>query len=387
MVDIHDTLSVPSAAGDGRPIVVFHTHFERLDDGWSIASRAYARAMDMGGIDVRFASWTGREPDPEVMPEIQKFLRPPGNWNLHLFSSTLGNAVQMKPVLELLRDQPGSGKRAFQSVFERQYVEPDLAKLLDSLDGVWVQCEANQRVLEKAGVRNVKLIQFPWFDDDPHLKLEPPKEHKRFYWIGRFEPRKAPDNLIKAFMRAFKPGEAHLTLKLSPYRFPNYVSPNEVMLTELLDQKEGLHPVDNKWSRKTMSENISIVTGRLSAAEMVELHASNDVYVSASRGEGLDLPAYAAKLSGRTLLLTDSGGPMDFMTEGDVLVPQRGTVRADPAYKWGPGACYSDYDVGELTEAFRQVREGKPSGVRVPSSFHVNVAAQKFKGWVDGFVQ
>ena len=70
---------------------------------------------------------------------------------------------------------------------------------------------------------------------------------------------------------------------------------------------------------------------------MIELHGKNDVYVSASRGEGLDLPAFAAKLSGRLLAMTDSGGPRDFVNDGDILVPPCGLVTADTDYPLGEG--------------------------------------------------
>ena len=148
-----------------------------------------------------------------------------------------------------------TGPQAYHCVFERQYLEPKLVEALNLLDGVWAQCSANQDVLIKHGVENVTLIHHPWFDDDPHLRLEPPRECRRFYWIGRAEPRKAPDRLVRAFLRAFKPGEATLTMKLSVYKhLKTFPSPEAVIAAEV--------PV-NGWTDTNWTEHIHIIRGRL----------------------------------------------------------------------------------------------------------------------------
>lgn len=368
-------------SGDGRPIVFFRTPWERLDDGWSIAARAYAKAMEAGGLDVRLSSWADTmlmwsnapKTDPTVLEEVGHLTKMPQNWDVHVFSCTLGSAQSLVPVILNMVQNPGP--QGYHCVFERQSIEPALAKVLNQLDGVWSQCSANRDVLVRCGVENVTLIHHPWFDDDPHLRLDPPKECKRFYWIGRAEPRKAPDKLIRAFVRAFKPGEAKLTLKLSMYQHSTpYPSPEEVLTEEL--------PI-NGWDSFNWMEDIEVITGRLTRDEMVQLHADNDVYVSASRGEGLDLPAFAAKLAGRQLVLTDSGGPRDFVNDGDVLVPASGLVPAAEEYEWGPGATYFEHELDDIIGAFQSVRGKRATGSRVPDALHATHVGQAFKDWVE----
>lgn len=346
-----------------RVAVLFNTPWTHPAEGWAIASRAYARAMHLGGIDVALKDWsrphvmlTGSL-DPEVREEVAELLKDERNSqnSLHIFSSNLQSAAYMG-VLDVMLNNPEP--QAYYCVFERRSIEPELAEKLNRLDGVWVQCHMNERVLHQDGVKNVTLIRYPFFDDDPHLQLEKPtREPRRFYYIGRFEPRKAPDNVIRAFMRAFKPGESELTIKTSPLPFAEtYPSPHHIILEEL---------GKNGWTADNVGESIQIVEGRLSKQAMLELHADHDVYVTASRGEGLELPVWAAKLAGRRIVTTASGGPEDFLDpEVDILVPATGLIPADKAYQWGPDATYIDYDLDEVIAAMQRARSEPACGTR-----------------------
>ena len=360
---------------DDRPVVFFRTPWERLDDGWSIAARAYARVMEMGGLNVCLSSWSPYQGavDETVLADVGHMAKTPTVWDAHVFSCTLGPGAAMAPIMKNMRDN--QGPQAYHCVFERQYIEPELVDALNLLDGVWAQCSANRDVLVNHGVKNVTLIHHPWFDDDPHLNLEPPRQCKRFYWIGRSEPRKAPDRLVRAFVRAFKPGEAELTLKLSMYLHPGAYPPVQQALAAEL-------PI-NGWTRENWQQHIHIIHDRLSRDGMVRLHADHDVYVSASRGEGLDLPAFAAKLAGRQLVLTDSGGPRDFVNDGDVLVPACGLVPASPEYPWGDGATYFDHRLEDLVAALQSVRGKRPVGSRVPEKLNARNVSREMSRWIE----
>lgn len=353
-----------------RPIIYFHTPWQHPADGWSIAARNHAKAMERGGLDVRLASWKddGSELHPEVAAECGHMGPVPLSWDLHVFSSTLAGAAWMAEPLKALRMQ--EGPQWYHAVFERQYIEPALVSMLNKLDRVWVQCSANRDVLVDHGVTNTILLYHPWFEDDPHLEIPPAAgPSRRFYWIGRFEPRKSPDNLIRAFFRAFKPADdVRLTMKLSPVgHAAPYATPEEVAHEEA--KRCG-------WPRSVAEGAVVLLRGHYSKEEMREVHAANDTYVSASRGEGCDLPAFAAKLSGRRLVMTDSGGPRDFVTSGDIIVPQRGTIPSDIFYQWGDGACYADYSVEELAAAFVEASRTAGDGLRVPDKLSaLNVGA------------
>jgi len=368
------------------PVVLFETLFAELSDGWAIAARAYARAMKLAGVDVRLHSWAGIVGDqaPEVLAEVEGMLRPceQGKWDLYVFSTPLGSPELMQhPFWELLRfPKP----RAFYTMFERSSVQGALVDSLNELEGVMVPCSQNQRVIAESGCKNATWVPFPYFDSDPHLKLSPPKyEPRAFYWIGRWEPRKAPDNLIRAFLRAFKPGEAELVLKIgpSPWHRP-FPSAEEVIATEC-DKGDVRR---NGWDMEKVKEAIEVIRAKYSPEEMLALHARSDVYVSASRGEGLDLPSFAAKLAGRRVVTTDSGGPFDFLAEDDICVPAEGTVAAtDYEHFWGRGTRYNDYDLQNLVHAMQVARaEPRVPRSRMPDRHRAENIGKELLNWIEG---
>lgn len=360
--------------------VLFDTLWHNFSDGWSTASRAYARAMKAAGMGVQLHSWMGalEDPSPEVLAEVGDMLEKVER-DLYLFSCTLSSAelahYTLDKMAKVLRP------RAFYTMFERLRIEPSLvAQLNTSTDAIMVPCSANKDVLAAAGVQHVTYIPHPYFDDDPHLALPAPAGAPRvFYWIGRWEPRKAPHNLVRAFLLAFRPGEAELHLKLGPVPWPGYPEPEEAVAEALSDSR-----IAKAWPTvRQVDEAVHVHRGRWPSSEIVGLHASGHVYCSASRGEGLDLPAFAAKLAGRRVVTTDSGGPRDFLTETDVLVPARGEVPADPRYRWGPGAAFADYDIDELAAGLQRARGNPRAPERISERFHVSSVAPEIRGWVE----
>ncbi len=97
---------------------------------------------------------------------------------------------------------------------------------------------------------------------------------------------------------------------------------------------------------------------------MLELHRMGDVYLSLSRGEGFDMPAFDAKLSGNLMVYTPSGGPQDFCGEFDQVVPISGIVECDPFYNWPKEARYLDYDVAAAARAIQRAMSLVTSGTR-----------------------
>lgn len=327
-------------------LVQFQAPWSRLEVGWDIAIRAWSKAMHLVGVDVRLPLASIRS--DEVMADaghLGKRSPPP---DVHITSGSFATARILDRSLESL-----SRKRrpvVFHTMFERTDFDPAIAHSLNMLDGVWVPCSANADELRRIGVDNVRHFPVPHFESDRHLRLPPPKENRAFYWIGSWSPHKSPDNLIRAFMRAFRPGEARLLIKRQ-YVHKSMPTPEKVA-------EEGFG--QNGWDLSNWQAHITIESRTFSAADMVEkIHGAGDVYVSASRGEGFDMPAYAAKLAGRRVITTDSGGPRDFLGERDVLIRKTGVVRVHRDYAvhgWEPTSTYADYLLDDLVKAMLRVR-------------------------------
>lgn len=378
-------------------LVLFETVWDSVHDGWATASRAYAKAMEQAGLDLRLTSWmqVNYPLHDEVMAQVGH-LQTTEEWvaryraaratreAAYIFSTAFGGEKQMIEPLRRLRDL-SMPPRMLYTMFERSNISETLATSLNALDGVWVPSNANRKALEDAGCNNATWFPYPYFDNDPHLQIPVAQESRTFYWIGRWEPRKAPDNLIRAFLRAFKPGESRLVLKLGPHKWSMiqgsfFEEPESVVNGELLRDEVAA----NGWSTSNAYSDIEILRGTHTPQEMLELHARCDVYVSASRGEGIDLPAHTAKLAGRRLVTTDSGGPVDFLVEGDVLVSSPNRLPA-PEYSWlwGEGSCYRDYRLGDLVDAMQKVRAGTQRPKRLSPRFNSSKVGDLLKNWIE----
>ena len=354
------TLRRPSVQKSDRKTVLFHTPFARRDDGWSIAARRYARAMHDAGLDVRLVSFDEApgELDQGVVAEVGHCLKYADRWDLHLLSTAVTHVRHTSASVSTLGYDRAPA--AMHVVFERLRVERLLAEILNNLTGVWAQCSANRDALLRAGVREVELVGMPWFEDDPLLKLPKPERCDRFLYVGRVEFRKSPERLVRAFSRAFKPGEASLTIKLSRYT--------------------GMSSDDQMKEFETAvaaDPNVTVLNGELHPAEMLRLYAEHDVYCSASRGEGWDLPAYHMKLAGRRLTMTDSGGPRDFAADGDALVPIRGEVED------ALGHPYADHNLDDLVAALQLARSKPGPGSRPPEHLRSDEVGRKLRAWVE----
>lgn len=372
--------------------VLFETLYERYFDGWCAAARAYARGMERGGAEVSLHSWQPQvEPlHPLVAEEVGHMVKPMPKPDVYVWSGTFGGPLEMVPVLlSVLRIRKNYGVPvAFYTMFERTNVQKEMVPLLNQLDGVLVPCEANLWALERAGVTNAVWVRAPYFDDDPHLVLTTPKKPPRtFYWIGRWEPRKAPHNVIRAFMRAFDPerDDVELVLKVGPSKWWRsfYAGPEQAIENALVEKESG------NWDRWHAAKRIKVVTDLLSPEQMLDLHRRGDVYVSASRGEGIDMPAFAAKLAGRRVVTTACGGPEDFLSDTDLLVQSTGEL-ALPDYDaiWGRDSTAVDYDLDDLVWSLRDAftRADCPESGPALSEHRVEVVGWRLGLWLKSLV-
>jgi len=364
-------------ARDGRPLVVLDCPWNRLNVGWDILARRYARAMVEAGVDARLYPVV---PEagllPEVAAEAAGLSRSADTHDAYVWSTCFHRPDVLIPCIRQVLDRKPR-PRVFYTMFERLRATPAIARYLNTLEGVWVPCTANERALRDAGSTNVRWVPVPFFDDDALLQLPPPRSVRTFYWIGAWEQRKAPENLIRAFMRAFKPGQARLWLKTATAQV-GYPAP-EYFIHEATFSHEA---ASNGWT----SRNSAIVVDRrvLTRKQMIEdIHGNGDVYVSASRGEGVDMPLLEAKLARRRVITTDSGGPRDFLGEDDILIPRMGEQAVPPTYHWEPTATQADYSLDALVEAMQRVH-GEPVKSRVDwprETFHSSNVGRLLRDW------
>jgi len=136
--------------------------------------------------------------------------------------------------------------------------------------------------------------------DPAHWPLptpRPPGGPFSFYSILGWSERKNPIGLLKAYFSEFtSDDDVVLRLKLSGH------SQDDI---DALIQASGV-PVDRL-------PRLEIISGYDDHEDLVLFHQENDVFVTAARGEGWNLPAFEAALLGKTVISPYWGGQKEFL--------------------------------------------------------------------------
>ena len=280
------------------------------------------------------------------------------------------------------------------TVYERLSISDDAVRCLNQLGQVWVATNMHALMLAHAGVDETRIhvVPLPFFSDDPLLKLRGQKRLRgpvRFYHIGKWEPRKAQHEMLGCFLRAFRPAEAKLYLKTSSSApdFGDYPqSPGQSVERWLDDERVK----QQGWTIEEVNKHIHIIRKRQTDKQILQLHRSCDIYLSLSRGEGWDMPAFDSQLAGKLLVYTASGGPQDFAGADALKVAIEAPVVCHPFYRWQDGATYADYSTEHAEQCMRKawmhVRSGAP--IRAPGLGHCEapVVGERMRELVDELV-
>lgn len=356
--------------------VLYQGEHETLWDGTGVAVRLHARALAATGVPVLLRSFSNMVIGPSGVPEPVHAAGLPEPVKREVGELRSTSAAVTVPMIKhaVLRSEahlrrivvpPGAihhdpevllklRQSLYQStilytVWERDRIDPGIAVQLGRVAQCWVPCAQNRELLVQAGVEcdRVRVVPHPF---DPasalcRLTARRPALERRFYAIGRWEARKGQHELLGAFLTAFRPGEASLTVKFTGGQWDGYPSPEQSVEHWL----KRVHPA---WTRETFDRHVQLIGERLPADQILKLHFTNNIYVSAGHGEAWCLPAFDAKVAGNRLVHVGFGGTADFAGQGDLGVPWTlGPVHS--SYKWEPGAQWAEYDPQDLTAALR----------------------------------
>lgn len=160
-----------------------------------------------------------------------------------------------------------------------------------------------------------------------------------FGWNGVWSERKNPIGVLKAFYSEFSATENVALLM----KTPGYSDDDITALRGALGYRD-------------YNENVEVVTGHYD--DIAEFYDHVDCLVSASRGEGWNLPAFEAALAGLPVIAPTWGGQYDFLSDypnahlyGGQLTPAISPPVVDAAVDVGAGVHV------------RPVKRVQPSGV------------------------
>ena len=360
----------------GRPSehehgVVYYAPWETLGDGFSEHSRRTALALQKAGKNVHLRSYGARmfiaRTDEELV--VDRALSHMTNASIKFYDAQIFHLVPTDEKLQTHMVHRFFGPdelkainamKIISSVWERQWVSPSTVQCLNQVAKIWVACEDNRQMLIRCGVEGKKIwvIPVPFRDDDPLLKIRSQARVPgpvRFYHIGKWEPRKEQRNILGAFLMAFKPGDAKIYLRSSELKtkVEDYPQSPEICVHEWMDHETVKA---NGWTIEKANQDIFLVKKRLTDPQILQLHRMGDVYVTMSRGEGFDMPAFDSKLAGNLMVYVPSGGPQDFASPDDVVVPTSGEITCHPFYNWGE-STYLDYELEDAVAGLKKARE------------------------------
>lgn len=227
-----------------------------------------------------------------------------------------------------------------------------------------------------------------WPGREPQLAAGPPARPFTFISVLSWNARKNPAGLLRAYLTAFY-AEQNVLLKLL---VPSY---NEADVTAL---KIG--------AQLEAYPNLEIVT-RLSEIGYREFFESADCYVTATRGEGWDLPAFDAATMGLPVIAPLFGGQADYLEtyERFSWVPNQLTPAILPLSPDGSGgarligpdfltglAFWAEPDLRALREAMRSLAAGWLPGWAGRRSwfeeqFSYDVVGKNFAQILEGFTK
>jgi len=365
----------------GRPAmlpagIIYQADWKKIDDGMARHARQQAKALSVGGVPTSLRSITDEqmylddEAAEQVWAEVGYLARtslksaPAAIRHCVLHGTDFLRAVIAPAGARLAGFE--AEKRVWSSTiiytsWERSTIAPSLVELLNRCGQVWLPCERSVEVFRAAGVTSALLrrVPYPYDPDSAVCRIAQPRgsglvpRGKRFYNIGKWEPRKNHNALVGAFLRAFTPAD-HASLYIKTHGWGDwegYPTPDESVAAWLKDERVA----NNGWTKETLKKRLWIADRRLTEEAIGRLHARNNIYVSAAHGEGWDLPAFDARCAGNRLVHVGYGGTEDFADpKHDIAVPYRmGPVH--PGYGWEASAEWAHYEVEDLAAAMSLV--------------------------------
>ncbi|HTI23086.1 MAG TPA: FkbM family methyltransferase [Kutzneria sp.] len=211
------------------------------------------------------------------------------------------------------------------------------------VDEIWTISDFCRTAL--AGHSSVPVHTIPVPVRDPLDGAEPPaRDHDgptRFLFAFDYNSlfdRKNPLGVVRAFQQAFDGRtDAELVIK---------------------SINGELHPAQRERLRAAArgDDRITLVEHYLSGAEVRELFASSDCYVSLHRSEGFGLTVAEAMAQGLPVITTDYSGPGEFLTDGvGWLVPYERVPVGPNQHPYPPTAVWAEPDIDAAAEAMRAV--------------------------------
>lgn len=181
-----------------------------------------------------------------------------------------------------------------------------------------------------------------------------------FYYIGDFNKRKNLSALIRAFHLEFDVNEpVNLVIKTNIGVGSNddyhNIHTREIAIQEINKVKQEM----KLYSSVEQYKQEIVLTGQYTEEEILRLHHSCDCFVCPSYGEAWSIPAFDAMAMGKTPIVTNGSGFLEWMGEGGWTVqcrpePVFGMYQGTPEDMFTSRESWDAVDIYDLMRCMRQ---------------------------------
>ena len=313
--------------------------------GYGEANRHFVAALHEAGVNVA-AKLVRYTSEPSDFGSIGK-----------LMDELLANEVDYK--IKIMHTTPDEFKRLMEPgkyhiahfFWETNKLPKSYVDGLNLVDEVWTGSHANAQAIRESGVDKPVYIypqpieverQWP----DPYEI--PDFNGTLFYSIFEWTDRKNWQTLLKAFCQEFA-GRDDVGLLIKTY-FRNFTLQNKKMIRNQVEMIKAQMNIEK-------FPPIFLYLDLMDREQIMRLHRTGHIYVSAHRGEGWGVPQVEAALAGNAVISTDYAGCHEYFDDKEMrklpytLVPLKGMVHASNLYtaeqKW------ADVQVDDVRAAMR----------------------------------
>jgi len=286
--------------------------------GYSTAARDYVAALHKLGVDIVLRNIKyddGHE--HQLQPwERDLFTRSPEDVDIII--------QHLTPNEMAVKEGSGNAKHVGMLATETDCVPALWAESLNRMDAVVTFCQMSADAIKKGGCtkpvfvvphtfdmarykRDIELI-----DDIAGEKLVSEDKPLVFYNVSQISKKKGIDKLLRAYAGAFQNDEKVLLILKGYFNQMAQTNEEEQIMKFINDVRDGMRYPNNP--------PLVVISQILSSEELDRIHATADVYVNTSSGEGWGIPLFDAAAFGNAVISTHWGGPAAYLQPDEIYM-------------------------------------------------------------------
>jgi hypothetical protein len=266
--------------------------------GYNIHGRGFIEGMAANGIDVKLIPYDMPSQNSELSRVIVESAKKKAHHESPSVCLSYGN--------DMLKFS--GKKRIGYTVWETTRIPEDWVPSLNRLDDVWTVSKFCKKAFEDSGVdKDVRIVR-EGVDTSVYNKYVdklPRTDEDRFIFLSIFkwEKRKSPDLLVKAFAEEFaKDEKVSLVMQCMNPFLPNLNPFEEIMNMEF---DSGVNSL----------KKINIIPPIPKRSELARVYRTADCFVLPTRGESWGLPMIESLACGVPVITTNWGGALEYMNK------------------------------------------------------------------------